>query len=118
MDMDEKARLFTEWWNTYRAQTTRFCRLDIAADWVRLRVPAATAAAWARQGYLPGEAVPLIAAGVTPQMVADLEKIATDVAGGPEERAAQVIDRLVAAGILVDPRRMAPAEDEEETKWN
>lgn len=107
-----------EWVRQFREKATKLNAYPIAGDWWRLRLapwrlrlPADEAAAWASLGYLPGEAAPLIAAGVTPQMAADLETIATDVAGSPEERAAQVIDRLVAGGILVDPARVRTRQD-------
>lgn len=84
----------------YMAGATQLATYRLAREWMEAGVPAADAAAWASLGYQPVEAAPLIASGVTPQMAGELDEIATSVAGSSEERAAQVIDRLVAQGIL------------------
>jgi hypothetical protein len=107
----DRLRALSIYWDEYRTLATQHVNSRIARDWMESGVSAAQAAAWASQGYLPTEAAPLIAEGVTPQAAQDLDDIAEDVAGGREERALQVIDRLVADGTLVDPRRVRVQQD-------
>lgn len=95
----------------YMAATTRLATYQLAREWMETGVPADVAAVWAGFGYLPAEAAPLAAAGVTPQMAGELDELADDIAGGPEGRVAQVIDRLAAEGVLVDPRRVRQRQD-------
>lgn len=99
-------REFGAYAGEYMATATQLGTYRLAREWMNAGIDVATAAAWASLGYLPAEAAPLIAAGVTPQMAAEMDQLATDVAGSPEERAAQIIDRLVRDGILVDPRKV------------
>ena len=65
----------------YYARTTQLATSRIARQWMEAGIPAHQAAAWARSGHLPEEALPLIAAGMSPEMV-----VATDPATD-EERA-------------------------------
>lgn len=99
-------REFGAYSSEYVTTATQHATYRAAREWMSTGVDAATAAAWASLGYLPGEAAPLIAAGVTPEMAAEMEQLDIDIAGSPEERAAQMIDRLVAEGVLIDPRQV------------
>jgi hypothetical protein len=72
---------------------------------------AAEAARWADAGYLPGEATPLIRDGVTPQTAGEIDELGTELAGGHEQRAMQVIDGLVRDGVLVNPTRVRQQQD-------
>lgn len=85
--------------------------LQVARGWYDSGVPADEAARWLALGYLPHEAAPLIADGVTPDTAAELEQLADDIAGSPEQRAMQRIDELVRGGVLVDPSRVRWQED-------
>jgi hypothetical protein len=105
---------------SFRASASQLNSYSIAGDWMRLAVQldaagstltAADAALWADAGYLPGEAAPLIADGVTPQQAAELDELATNIAGGPEAQAMQRIDELVRDGVLVDPSQVRWRED-------
>jgi len=107
----DKLRALSMYAETYMPSASQFATYRCAREWMEAGVPAEDAAAWASLGYLPTEAAPLITAGVTPQMAADLGEIDDTVAGSREERAAQVIDRLVADGILIDPRRVHIRQD-------
>lgn len=102
----DKLRQLSAYAAEYMANARQMATYRLAREWMAAGVDAEAAAVWASAGYLPAEAAPLIAAGVTAQMAAEMDALADDVAGSPEERAAQVIDRLVAAGILVDPRKV------------
>lgn len=82
-----------------------------AIGWYRAGVSLEDAVAWADRGFLPGEAASLIAQGVGPEMAGELEAIAVDVAGSAEEHAMREIDRLVATGAFVDPRRVRIEQD-------
>jgi hypothetical protein len=108
--MDKLRRLST-YIDAYYAAATQHRTSRVARQWMEAGVPATDAAAWASLGYLPAEAAPLIAAGVTPAVAAEMDDLAADIAGSPEERAMQVIDRLVADGVLVDPRRVRRRQD-------
>lgn len=102
---------FSAYAKEYMAAAGQLATYRYAREWMEAGVSAAHAAAWASAGYLPAEAAPLIAQGVTPQMAADLEGISMTMAGSPEEHAMQVIDRLVADGILVDPKTVRRQRD-------
>jgi hypothetical protein len=60
----------------------------------------AEAARWASHGYLPQEAGPLFADGITADRQAELEQHAADQVGGHEALAALRIAELHAAGVL------------------
>lgn len=122
MDKQPLTRQWLIYWHTYRASTTQLRTADIGARWFLLSLtrPEATApvaAAWARLGYLPEEAEPQIAAGITPATVAEMEQYVAErpVAGG-EETAAQRIADLIESGEfgpgrLVDPDRLIRIPD-------
>ncbi|MEU7591183.1 hypothetical protein AB0A95_33425 [Micromonospora sp. NPDC049230] len=57
----------------FRALSRQLNTSVIGGRWWKLRVDAAAAAAWANLGYLPEEAAPLIADGITPETVLDAE---------------------------------------------
>lgn len=101
-----------EFIHEFRAAATQLNGFRTAGDWMRLSealradgitLTAAEAALWADAGYLPGEAVALILDRVSPEQAGELDDLATHIAGGPEQRAAQRIDELVRAGVLTDP---------------
>ena len=104
----------------FRAAARQLNDYRIAGDWMRLAdalkadritLTAADAAQWADLGYLPGEAVALILDGVTPETAGEMDRLATTIAGGPDQRAAQRIDEMVRTGVLVDPARVHRRED-------
>lgn len=107
-------REFSEYAREYLAGATQLATYRLAREWMEAGVPVRDAAAWASLGYQPGEATPLIAAGVTPHMAGEMDQIAVDLAGSPEERAAQSIDRLVADGALVDPQQVQVRQDRDD----
>lgn len=63
----------------FAAQARQLNSYRIGGQWWKLRVPAEVAAEWANLGYLPEEAAPLIADGITPAMVRDVESPAGEV---------------------------------------
>jgi len=104
----------------FRTQAGQLNSYAIAGDWMRLTetlaadgitLTAADAARWATAGRLPAEAEPLIRDRVTPESAAELDDLATDIAGGSDERAAQIIDDMVRDGVLVDPALVRWRED-------
>lgn len=106
--------------HAFRAAASQLNGYRIAGEWMRLAealqadgitLTAADAARWADAGYLPGEAVALILDGVSAEQATELDDLGTDVAGGSEVRAAQRIDELVRAGVLVDPRLVRQRQD-------
>lgn len=101
----------TDYLDAYRASATRqLADLEIQA-WMKARVPADEAAAWANLNYYPGECADLRAQGITPAMAAAMEDAETDVAGGEELRAMQVVDQLHATGLLADPSHVVQQVD-------
>jgi hypothetical protein len=108
MDRLTALRIYTR---EYYAIATQHQTSRIAREWMEMNVPAADAAAWASLGYLPSEARPLIEQGVTPETAREMDQLADDIAGGPEARAMQVIDGLIAEGTLVDPARVRQEQD-------
>ena len=95
----------------YYQHATQHQTSRAAREWMESGVPADVAGRWASAGYLPAEAAPLIAQGVTPETALEMDEITDDIAGGPEQRAAQVVDGLVADGVLVDPARVRQEQD-------
>ncbi|MFG1872098.1 hypothetical protein [Micromonospora arborensis] len=95
----------------FASKATQLNDYRTGGRWWKLRVSADVAAAWANLGYLPERAAPLIAKGVTPETAGELNQVAQDIAGGPEQRAMQVVDGLVADGVVVDPIRVRQAQD-------
>ena len=96
-------RVIREW-----METMADCR---AATREELEQHARTAAEWANLGYTAEEAAPLIADGLTPATVRELEQHAEAVAGGRDALAAQRIARMVDAGEIVDPDRVIRVQD-------
>lgn len=81
--------------HTYRARARQLTALPIIGQWRALAVGAELAAAWANRGYLPDEAAPLIADGVTPDLVASVEAAIRD---DPAELAALTLDLMIGDG--------------------
>jgi hypothetical protein len=75
MDKLRRLRAYIE---IYYATATQHQTARAAREWMEADVPPEAAGAWASLGYLPGEAAPLIAAGVTPAMAAEMEDLAVD----------------------------------------
>jgi hypothetical protein len=61
MDKLRRLRAYIE---IYYATATQHQTARAAREWMEADVPPEAAGAWASLGYLPGEAAPLIAAGV------------------------------------------------------
>lgn len=92
----------------FREAAHRLNTYAIAGQWMRLAettptLTAQEAAAWADLNFLPGEAAPLIAQGVTPDMVAAMEDAETTVDGGPEAHLRAAVLRLAEQGVIIDP---------------
>lgn len=73
---------------TYTANARQLAALPIAGQWRRLGVDPHTAADWANAGFLPCEAAPLIADGITAPLVRAVE----DAIGHGDELAALTLD--------------------------
>ena len=95
----------------FAARATQLNTLREARQWMEGKVPAAEAAKWASLGFYYGEAAPHIAAGIDADTFKMGEDISTEVAGGPELRAMDSIDRMVAGGLIVDPARVRMVQD-------
>jgi hypothetical protein len=109
-----------EFIHEFRTKARQLAGFRLTGDWVRLAealeadgitLTGDQAARWANTGHLPGEAAPLIRAGVTPEIADEMDQLAIDIAGGPEAHAMDVIDRLAADGALVNPSRVRWRED-------
>lgn len=112
----ELGRQLEAFFQDYRSRTTQLADLDTACRWWRLsltrrEVTAPVAASWARLGYMPEEAEPLIADGITPEAVREIERHAEDAAGGPDELAAQRIAQMISLGEIIDPAQIIRVQD-------
>lgn len=95
----------------YYRLATQHCTSRIAREWMEAGVPVEQAAAWANLGYLPAEATPLMASGMTPETVTEMEQHAERPAGGAEALREQRIAQMVQAGEVVDPARAIRVQD-------
>ena len=80
---------------TYRATARQLATLPIIGQWRQAGVPADEAAQWANRGYLPAEAEPMIADGVSPDLVQAVE---TAICDDPLELAALTLDLMIGNG--------------------
>lgn len=104
-------REFGAYARAYMAAATQFGTYRLAREWMDAGVSAADAAGWANLGYLPEEAAPLIADGITPATVREMERHAEQAAGGRDALAAQRIQRMIDAGEIVDPAKVIRVQD-------
>lgn len=79
-----------------------------AATWFKMGVPAAAAAEWARSGYLPAEAQPLIAQGITPELAAVGDEALVDEHGVIGAGVLKLQLEHPGATVLVDPDAEEP----------
>lgn len=100
--MGDERELFRPWGAEFWANARQLDQPVLAVAWFRAGVSAADAAAWANLGYMPGEAAPLIADGITPEMAAATSE-ATTAVDGPDARAAVLRLAEDHPGLLVDP---------------
>lgn len=84
----EGLKRFGEYLGIYQAHATQLKGVEFAHEWYLMEVPAEEAAKWATGGNTPQGAVPLIAAGVSPELAAD----ADSASGSVEERIARIAD--------------------------
>ncbi|WP_229398096.1 hypothetical protein [Micromonospora okii] len=98
-----RVQQFRVYWDTYSPKVDKFRDLRIARRWMESGVPAPEAAAWANLGFLPEEAAPLIADGITADTVEETERHAAQAVGGPEALAALRVAELTGTGALVGP---------------
>ncbi len=83
MDLPATLRMYH---NAYAAQATQHASYEIACEWVAGILPdlpmmsrtvllahAQRSAQWANAGYLPAEAFPLIASGMTPELASAMD---------------------------------------------
>jgi len=104
--------LVAEFVTAYRAAARQLYGPEHILGWLTLDldVPAQDAAAWANLGYMPAEAAPLIAQGITPAMALAAQEAAAAGAGSGGYAMLRV-DELVADGTIVNPRRVSTRED-------
>jgi hypothetical protein len=105
----------------YRAAARQLNRYETGLQWAGfakwlakthgITLTAAAAAQWANIGYFPREALHLIVEGVTPETADEMENLAVDLAGGPEQRKAQRIAELEQSGQFIGPRLVRWRED-------
>ncbi len=74
----DKLRALSIYAETYMPKAGQFATYRLAREWMEAGVPADEAAAWTSLGYLPGEAAPLIAQGITSQMAGAVESAAVE----------------------------------------
>lgn len=100
-------REFGEYSRIYMAKATRGRTYRLAREWMEAGVPAESAAAWASENYHPWEALPRIAAGLTPEQASEID--AAKLGGGaPEDQVKRWIDLFNEDPRLVTP----PTQDE------
>lgn len=99
----DRLRALSIYAETYMPNAGQFSTYRDAREWMEAGVPAGDAAAWASLGYLPGEAAPLIAQDVTPQMVRAMDEAAVAVDGGREAHLRAEVMRLAEQGLIIDP---------------
>lgn len=101
-----------EFAKAFRTAASQLNTYALAGDWMRLaqrfeadgvELTAAQAAAWASQGFYPGEAESMIRDGVTPEMHREMEAHAEEQAGGPDNLAAMRIAELLGSGAFLGP---------------
>ncbi|MFF3857098.1 hypothetical protein [Micromonospora sp. NPDC002575] len=106
----------------YLAQAAQLATLLVARQWMEtmpfrtatqedLEQHARMAAAWASRGYMPKEAAPLIADGITAATVGEMEDHAADSVGGHEALAALRAAELIGTGQLIGPDRLIRVQD-------
>ncbi len=105
----------------FRAAAHQLNRLETARTWAgfaqwlgsehNIVLTAATAAAWANLGYMPREALPLIADGVSPETAGEMEDLATQIAGGVEQRRTDRIAELERGAGWLGPSKVRWRED-------
>jgi hypothetical protein len=99
----DKLRALTEYIQTYRARTTQLDDYRIAREWMDAGIAATIAASWARAGYLPAEALPRIAAGLTPGQASDQDATLIAERGIIGYAAAMLQLETPGATLIVDP---------------
>lgn len=107
----DKLRALTEYIAAYRARTTQLDGYRIARQWMEAGVDAVTAASWARAGYLPDEALPRIAAGLTPGQASDQDAALIAEHGLIGYTAMTLQLETPGATLLVDPDAEAAIEE-------
>ncbi|MDG4795094.1 hypothetical protein [Micromonospora sp. WMMD1082] len=107
----DKLTALRRYWTAYSAAATAHCTSRVAREWMEQGVPADTAAAWASLNYLPAEAAPLIAAGITPATVEEMERHAEQTAGDRDALVAERIRQMVERGEIVDPANVIRVQD-------
>lgn len=106
----DKLRALTEYIQVYRARTTHLDDYRIAREWMEAGVDAIAAASWARAGYLPAEALPRIAAGLTPGQASDQDAALIAEHGLIGYAAAMLQMENPGATLIVDPDAEAAIE--------
>lgn len=91
-----------EYTRIYMANATQLATYRLAREWMPIEPDPEVAARWASLAYTPAEAKPLIEAGITPDMAADMEAIDRGD-DSPEEHAARVLDMLAERGLQIRP---------------
>jgi hypothetical protein len=63
----------TAFWRAYKTEARQLAFVAIAREWHAAGITPHAAADWANRGFLPHEALPLIADGITPELVGAVE---------------------------------------------
>ncbi len=69
---------FRIWSTAFLANARQLDQPAIGVEWYQMGVTALDAAAWANLGFLPGEAQPLIADGITPALYSQVNGLGND----------------------------------------
>ncbi len=107
----DKLRALTEYSQAYRARTTQLATSRIARQWMQAGIDAVQAAAWARAGYMPDEALPRIAAGLTPGQASDQDAARIAEHGLIGYAAMMLQLETPGATLIVDPDAEAAIEE-------
>lgn len=110
----DKLVALREYIEAYRSRTTQLDGYRVAREWMEAGVDAVAAASWARAGYLPAEAAPRIAAGLTARQASDQDAALIAEHGIIGAVAMQLQLEEPGATLIVDPDVEAAIEELED----
>jgi len=111
MDRHQQAAALREWSRPFAASAHYLYQAPLGVFWFLMGVDPWEAAKWANQGYVPGEAAPLLAAGYTAATLWKVNRHAEQRASADYRGAYQHIIQGIARGHFINPAHAILAED-------